>query len=94
MVERPLRDVVVVRVLIAHQSGLQFSRTGKPGLFDHFTDAPVEALYHPIGLWVPRWCQAVLDALDFALQVKRVLAAGLFTFAGESVRKLAAVVGQ
>ena len=60
----------------------------------HLADAPVKALDHPVGLWVTRECQAVLYALGFALQVKGVVAAGLFSFAGEAVCKLTAVVGQ
>ena len=85
---------MVIGVLVVHQSALQFSRAGKSGLFDHLAYTPVKALHHPIGLWVPGWHQSVFNALGFALQIKRMLTAGLFFFAGKSVCKLACVVSQ
>ena len=85
---------MVVRVLVVHQSRLQLSCTAKSSLLAHLTDASVKALNHPIGLWVTGRCQAVLYAFGFALHVKRMVAAGLFAFAGESVCKLTAVVSQ
>lgn len=94
MVQGALWYVVVVSVLVVHQSRLQLCSTGKASLVDHLADTTVKALNHPIGLRMPGWCQAVLYALGFALHVKRMVAAWLFGLAGESVCKLTAVVSQ
>src|SRR5665213_465655 len=57
-------------------------------------DATVEALDHTVGLWVTRFDQAMLDAVPRTFAIKGVVAGRLLALGGESIRELAAVVGQ
>lgn len=52
MVQSALRDVVIVGFAIQVQRAFQLIRRCETGLFDEFADAAIEALDHPIGLWV------------------------------------------
>lgn len=54
----------------------------------------VEALDHTVDLGMPEPTEAVLDAKLSVDEVKGVLARGLLVGTGESIRELAAVVGQ
>ena len=60
----------------------------------HLADSAVEALHHAVGLWMTWRAQTVFDVHRFATHVELVLSGRLTLLAGESVRELAAVVGQ
>ena len=94
MVQRPLRNMVVVGAEVVGQRGLQLSRRGEAGLLADLADAAIEPLHHAIGLGVSGRGQTVLNTLRDALLVKQMFTRGLFFFAGEAVGELRAVVGQ
>ncbi len=58
------------------------------------SDAAIEAFDHTVGLGVSGGAEAVLDAQFSADEVEGVIARDLLVGAGESVRELAAIVGQ
>ena len=94
MIECMLGNSVVVHLDVVVERGLQLGRRGESGLADHLADSAVEAFHHGVGLRVARWAQAVLDVQGFAAHVELVSARWRVLFADESVRELAAVVGQ
>ena len=94
MVERTLRNPAVVRLHVIVERGFEFGRRSEACLALHLADSAVEALHHAVGLRVTRRTKSVFDAQRFAAHVELVSARWLTLFAGESVRELAAVVGQ
>ena len=94
MVQGTLGDVMVVGGQILGEHGIEVGSAGEAGLLDQVADAAVEALDHAVGLGVPGWAKAVLDAHRRAGHIEHMAARGRAGLAGEAVGELAAVVGQ
>ena len=74
------------------QCVVEFGCRCEPGLVDDVADAAVEALDHAVGLRMPGWAQAVLDAQRYAGKIEYMLTRRSFGFAREAVGELTAVV--
>ena len=94
MFQSALRNMVVVGRQIQRQCGLQVACRRETRLLDQVADAPVEALDHAVRLGMARRAQAMFDAQGDATHVEGVAARGDPVLAGETVRELAAVVGE
>ena len=92
MVERALRNLMVVGLQIVLERRLQLGRCSKSRLVHYFADSAVEALHHAVGLWVPWWAQTVFNVQRLATHIKVVSPRWLTFFAGEAVCELAAIV--
>ena len=62
MVQGALRNMVVVGGQVLGERGIELASAGEAGLLDQVADPAVEAPDHAVGLGVPGWAQAVLDA--------------------------------
>lgn len=93
MVERALRDVVVVGLAVRRERRFQLGARLESGLLHHFADAPIEALHQAVGLRVARRAQPVLDAQRLAAHIEVMLPRGLTRLARKALGELAAVVG-
>lgn len=94
MIERALRDAVVVGLDAAGERCLKLGSGVEPRLPDEFRDAPVESLDHPLGLRVTGRRESVRNAQARTALVERVFARRLPGFSCEPVRELAAVVSE
>lgn len=94
MIERALWDAVVVGLDVAGKRCFKFGSGFEPRLPDDICDASVESLDHPIGLRVTGRRQSVLNLQARTALVERVFARRLLGFPCESVRELAAIVGE
>ena len=61
MIERSLRDALVVGLDVAGERCFKFSPRFETRLPNNFSDATVEALDHAVGLQVTGWCKSMLD---------------------------------
>lgn len=86
--------MVVVKLEVIVQCGLQIGPAIEAGLRDQLTDPAIEAFHHAVSLRVARRRQAMLDFHAATCLVEGMIAAGLLVFGGEAVGKLRAVVGQ
>ena len=96
MVYDARRNVVVVEFQIALQRRCEFCRRPESRLADDLADAPVEALNHAVRLWMAWRNQPMLNAKLLAGAIKDIVATGflLAALAGETIRELAAVIGE
>lgn len=87
---------MVVEFQIALQRRCEFCRRPESRLADDLADAPVEALDHAVSLWMAWRNQPMLNAKLLAETIKDMVATGfpLTALAGETIRELAAVVGE
>ena len=92
--ERFLRQVVVIKRLVALARDVEILTRAKARGRQYVADALTEVLDHAVGLRMARGDQAVLDAEQGALAVERVLAGRRFGLACEAIGELATVVGE
>ena len=88
MVQRPLRDVVVVERYVTLQGGFKFGCGGKSRLLSHLGNASIKALDHPVSLGVSGRREALFDSQRHAFLVKEVFARHRLFLARKSISEL------
>ncbi len=94
MLERTLRNEVIVGFDVSIQGRLRVGSRREACLADQLADPAVKTLDHAVGLRMTRWAKAMLNVQCCAAKVEFVLPRRHPFLAGKAVSKLAAVVGQ
>ncbi len=85
---------VVVKIFVAFQPDQQALARTESGEGEYLANPTIEALDHAVGLRLARFEQAMLDAQQYPLTIKPVVARRFLCLAGETVGELTAIVGE
>lgn len=55
VIQRPLREVVIIHLGITYERGFKFKQRGELGLLQKLADASIEAFHRAVGLRMAWW---------------------------------------